>query len=387
MLRRLPRATLRSRPLRWLAQPHGDASAEVRGMLLGGLLSSPGAVMMGAASGLIVSLVAVWLDPRPLFAVFLVLQIACTALRLVLIRAPARAAAAGAAPPIDKALAIFLLWCALQGAMAFAAMRTGISVLQTLSATMTMGIIGPIFTRNYPAPRLAFLSIALIDLPFVAGACASGAFWLWICLVPMTPLFLYGAWQIIVGVHAMALVSLSAAVESRDNATHDPLTGLKNRRAFGEALVEPASGLSGRFALLCVDLDGFKAINDSLGHHAGDLLLIGVAGRLKHSLRAEDSVFRLGGDEFAIIVRGLRPDQLDSIADRIIQDVSADAYRFEGLPPITIGASVGYACWPEDARSVTELHGRADRALYESKAAGKGVHRRGRRQGASLPGR
>lgn len=129
-------------------------------------------------------------------------------------------------------------------------------------------------------------------------------------------------------------------------------------------------------ALISIDLDGFKEVNDRFGHGAGDLLLTQVAHRLRDTLRNEDLLARMGGDEFMAVVRGLAPDEIGPLADRLIAAISRHSYEIEQGVTARVGASIGFACLPEDASNTVELRLRADEALYAAKGAGKGVGRR-----------
>ncbi len=157
---------------------------------------------------------------------------------------------------------------------------------------------------------------------------------------------------------------------------HDALTGLPNRVRFREemdrALARARRGEP--FAVFCVDLDHFKAVNDTLGHPVGDALLREVAGRLKACLRDTDTVARLGGDEFAILqVGGEQPLGATMLAERIIEFVS-QPYDIAGHQ-VVIGASIGIALAPTDGDDADQLLKNADMALYRSKSDGRGVHR------------
>jgi diguanylate cyclase (GGDEF)-like protein len=156
-------------------------------------------------------------------------------------------------------------------------------------------------------------------------------------------------------------------------AHHDALTGLPNRRLFEDRLVQAlavAARARRRLALLYLDLDGFKEINDSLGHRAGDELLRAVAERLAGSVRGGDTIARLGGDEFAIIQVELRsaPDAA-VLAERLMAS-AAQPLRV-GQHDIAIGASVGVALFPDDGSTADELRANADVALYSAKSAGR----------------
>jgi diguanylate cyclase (GGDEF)-like protein len=156
-------------------------------------------------------------------------------------------------------------------------------------------------------------------------------------------------------------------------AHHDVLTNLPNRVLFrermNEGLVRVSRGET--LAVLCLDLDHFKAVNDTLGHSIGDMLLQAVTTRLINCVREIDTVARLGGDEFAIIQVALHdPHQAITLAQRIIDAIAAP-FTLEGHQ-VCIGTSVGIALAPNDGRGVDELLAKADLALYRAKADGRG---------------
>jgi len=159
----------------------------------------------------------------------------------------------------------------------------------------------------------------------------------------------------------------------RHLASHDALTGLPNRLLLDDRVaqaVAQANRQGHEFALLVVDLDRFKLINDSLGHRAGDDLLREVAQRLKSAVRAVDTTARLGGDEFVILVDGpvTRPEAV-AIASRAI-DVMRPAMRLLGID-VHISPSIGIAFYPGDGATVDALLARADAAMYSAKERGR----------------
>ncbi len=160
-------------------------------------------------------------------------------------------------------------------------------------------------------------------------------------------------------------------------ARHDALTGLPNRLLFAERIDQAIShiGRSGDgFAILSLDLDQFKQVNDTLGHPVGDELLRNVAERLISCLREVDTVSRLGGDEFAILQCDLeRPEQAAGLARRIVEVLSAP-YDIEGQP-VTISVSIGISVAPGDGASYDILLKNADVALYLAKADGRATWR------------
>lgn len=154
----------------------------------------------------------------------------------------------------------------------------------------------------------------------------------------------------------------------------DHLTGLHNRRMFYE-LVSSHLALAKRsskyYALLYLDLDRFKSVNDTLGHHVGDALLQAVALRLQGMLRSSDIIARMGGDEFAVLVTAMEgPQDMDVLAQKLVEGLSAP---YEGIAPTALhtSPSIGIAFFPRDGHDVEVLCRHADTAMYASKKAGR----------------
>jgi diguanylate cyclase (GGDEF)-like protein len=160
-------------------------------------------------------------------------------------------------------------------------------------------------------------------------------------------------------------------------ATHDVLTGLPNRALLAERIqhathVSRRSGLS--FAVLFMDLDGFKAINDSLGHAVGDGLLIAVAQRIRACIRGEDMVSRLGGDEFVVVMANLSsPDVVEGLAENILNVLRQDFRVDEAVLRVT--SSIGIAVYPNSGDTADALMKNADAAMYEAKQSGRNTYR------------
>ena len=179
------------------------------------------------------------------------------------------------------------------------------------------------------------------------------------------------------GLAAQASIAISNARlvdQIRFQALHDPLTGLPNRGLIldrTEQMLARARRTDVATAALFIDLDGFKGVNDTLGHAVGDQLLRAVTARLAVTMRESDSVGRLGGDEFVVLVDGATMDAgPELVAERLLA-VLREPFDLEGLPngPLTVTASIGIAAGLRP--SATELLRDADIALYEAKAAGK----------------
>jgi diguanylate cyclase (GGDEF)-like protein len=164
----------------------------------------------------------------------------------------------------------------------------------------------------------------------------------------------------------------AAERDARDLARHDPLTGLPNRRFFEEKLDEclGAVGATHRMAVFMLDLDGFKAVNDTYGHAAGDKALCEFSRRISKVLRPGTFLTRIGGDEFAIIKPEIGSlDDPTNLARRIAAAV-AEPFVIDGLT-MEFGVGIGIAVAPNDGTDAEELVRRADRALYRAKAAGR----------------
>ncbi|WP_428535123.1 putative bifunctional diguanylate cyclase/phosphodiesterase [Rhodopila sp.] len=158
-------------------------------------------------------------------------------------------------------------------------------------------------------------------------------------------------------------------------ARHDALTGLPNRVLLREYLDRNPDRRRGKgpVAVLCLDLDGFKHVNDRFGHPAGDALLCAVADRLRANTRPEDVVVRLGGDEFAVLQNAaVQPDDAALLAQRLIEAIGRP-YPF-GNDVLTIGTSIGIVWAPTDDDELGLLLKSADQALYRAKAAGRGTY-------------
>ena len=160
----------------------------------------------------------------------------------------------------------------------------------------------------------------------------------------------------------------------KHEAWHDPLTDLPNRAYFQGQLQRAAAQLSAQpgrlFALLFLDLDHFKDINDTLGHALGDQVLIALADRLRHSVRPGDTVSRLGGDEFAILLRSLKdPAEASHIAERILRDLS---HKFKvGEHEVMVQISIGISLSSDSPDKPADLLRNADAAMYRAKSLGR----------------
>jgi diguanylate cyclase (GGDEF)-like protein len=153
-------------------------------------------------------------------------------------------------------------------------------------------------------------------------------------------------------------------------ATHDQLTGLANRVRFTAELhdaVSRAGGGAESGALLYLDLDRFKPVNDAFGHETGDAVLVAVAARLQHCTRAADVVARVGGDEFAVLLRSAGPEEIETVSHRITE--AFEEPFAVGDRRLSLGVSIGRSLYPLDAHDADGLLRRADAAMFATKRA------------------
>lgn len=204
----------------------------------------------------------------------------------------------------------------------------------------------------------------------------------WATLLIVTGAFAYFALSAI-GTFNRSVLGLTARIKSqRDEievlAMYDELTGLPALRLTEDRVlraIQSARPYSHKMALMFIDLDGFKSVNDNLGHEAGDFVLREVAARLTREIRAEDTAGRIGGDEFMVVLANL--SGLEKIAEKRATEVASRIIASISIPiiyhevPIRIGASVGIAIFPDHAQTPKELRKLADQAMYAAKKSGK----------------
>ncbi|GAT71330.1 diguanylate cyclase [Planomonospora sphaerica] len=218
-------------------------------------------------------------------------------------------------------------------------------------------------TRTLHPARLVFLGLALLTAPAVAVAQGSGPQAQRIALLVAT-----------VAASAFILARFAGAVREQERAerllayqaSYDPLTGLANRRTITGRLDACSAG----DVLLYLDLDGFKAVNDTYGHDAGDALLVEVARRLRAAVREDDLVVRLGGDEFALLCpqASVHTDVIP-LAERVL-DAIAEPIGYDGHE-LRVGTSIGIAV-VDETTTPGDLVRKADAAMYEAKRGGRG---------------
>ncbi|GAA0540385.1 hypothetical protein GCM10010172_22050 [Paractinoplanes ferrugineus] len=196
-------------------------------------------------------------------------------------------------------------------------------------------------------------------------------------LAPVLVWFLLAAVTLAMLRQFLLLFTIRGLIGSlRYQAHHDMLTDLPNRAAFHQVAAAALRVAEQHTAVLLLDLDGFKQVNDTMGHAAGDALLVAVGRRLGSALRAVDTPARLGGDEFVALLPGLTgPDQADEVARRLLHDI-AEPMTVAGRE-LRVRASIGIAVCQGAGHDLDRLLQDADAALYEAKGAGKDTFRTG----------
>ncbi|CAE6701765.1 hypothetical protein R75461_02257 [Paraburkholderia nemoris] len=363
----------RSPFFKWVVSSAQNLSADNRQILLANLFTRTASIVFASICEISVCATAYYLYPRALYAWWGGAVVALLMTRLALIWLCCERSARNLPTPTSAFLFASLLWAVLFGFGTFLCNTSGNQTLFLLGNVCAVGVIGGLAGRNAGTPRLVLLQIS-----FILGLLGWGA-----ALSPGSGklVLLFQAPFCAAGFFTVALrsnrdtVALLLARESSHRLAHqDSLTGLPNRARITELLLErTAAGslrLNHRFAVLLIDLDGFKAINDSLGHAAGDQILQEAAIRLREVLPAGDLVGRLAGDEFVAITDGTALTRdVHLLADRIVKTLARPFTLSEAL--VHIGASVGVSLYPEHAKTGPQLLICADRALYAVKRSGK----------------
>jgi diguanylate cyclase (GGDEF)-like protein len=248
------------------------------------------------------------------------------------------------------------------------ASAAGITTLRDITAAVLAGgaffavnflVVGTAVAHYQGTPLRTYLRNDLKTTVLMAGVSVSLAP-LVLAALDQTPLLL--------ALFALPFIAVrhsgQLACESAFQAMHDALTGLPNRARFRRRVDEAiaAAGGAGRFAVMLLDLNRFKDINDTLGHHYGDLLLQTAASRLREALHESDVVARLGGDEFAVLLHGEAPDAAaERLGATLRPAVELDGFLLE------LDASIGIARYPDDGADLDTLLRRADVAMYAAK--------------------
>ena len=281
----------------------------------------------------------------------------------------------------NRCAILCFVFAILLGALCARALMADAPLVAMLTTGLVFGYGGGLVARRAVRPVICVTSLVLATVPTIIGfsmnLCGSGGLYATAAYAAQTLLvagFTVAGMESVAHGYQTALKQLLTKRDLGILAGQDALTGLPNRielRTRFNAGIDRIERTETLLAFHCLDLDRFKAINDTFGHPTGDQLLQAVAKRLARSLQAGDTVARLGGDEFAVVQIGIRhPDEARLLARRIIRIVS-EPYCLGGQD-VRIGVSIGIALSPRDGLDLEHLAACADAALYQAKREGCG---------------
>lgn len=284
---------------------------------------------------------------------------------------------------IKSVLLVLTFWCiGIVGLFTFGILGAGYwwlvlsSLLVSTLYSVRAGVINAVVTTALiAAVGFGFITGALSFTTDIAAYAVSVPAWVGLLVAAIVTPFV--VFQAIVGYQQTTLELLDEVHKQRDQiqqlATHDHLTGLPLPSLAADRLqiaLHAARRSGKKVALLFIDLDGFKNVNDTLGHEAGDHVLKEVAHRLLKAIRAEDTAARVGGDEFIVVLGGLPDDRVPAqIARRAIRAISAPI-DYAGQQTV-VGVSIGIGLFPDHADDAQSLRRAADAAMYRMKRTGK----------------
>jgi diguanylate cyclase (GGDEF)-like protein len=262
-------------------------------------------------------------------------------------------------------------WFFSLGLAALGCLLSANIALAIISSNLIIALQGGIASRLASTPRFAtLLSMALIA-PTLLGVWNANESWAY--AVPVIYIFCsIGMHQLTKQNHKILYEKITAEQKTLTLSMRDSLTGLANRRELRNKIQALNSSTRRNYALLCLDLDGFKAVNDQHGHLLGDQLLVAVAQRLTSKTRLDDLACRVGGDEFVIILVDIDEEEAKRKAGELIESLSAP-FELSGGTTVKIGASIGIALANSASLPLESIVKLADDALYQAKRAGKGT--------------
>ncbi|EJO30535.1 GGDEF domain-containing protein [Achromobacter marplatensis] len=356
----------------WLVNPGGGVPADIRVALIGGLFGSLPIFFGGIINTLLVAALITFRHPEPAFLLWLALELLVCLSRIKVLVNARKAASANLPTPTDLYVVLALLWASSVGYGTFISLISGDWIAATVACLSAASMVGGICVRNFGAPRMSAVMVALSVGPCALGALFTQEPIFWLVLVQV-PLYMTSMSMASYRLNGMLVSTMLAERENERHARQDSLTGLLNRhglfQALDQAVAEARPGHR-EFAVLYLDLDGFKAVNDTYGHAAGDALLKQVSERLLALIPDDAVAARIGGDEFVLLIRQTPDCEAQAVGERIVQSVS-QPYDLKQENPIFIGGSVGIALIPRHGADTAAVLHAADRALYLAKSAGK----------------
>lgn len=352
----------------WLLHPGGDTLPEIRIALVSTLFGTLPIFLGGVFNTIAVAWVLEYRHPSPLFHFWLASEIVVCAVRLAVLLLAHRRARQGKPTPTDLYILLAPLWGATVGYGALISSISGDWVAATLSFLSAAAMVGGICFRNFAAPRLVAIMIFLSLGPCCVGAVLSGEPVLLLTLVQI-PFYLFAMSVAARKLNAMLITTMVAERENDRRARHDGLTGLLNRTGLLHATTHELAGshrIGPGVPLFYIDLDGFKAVNDTHGHEFGDMLLMQVAAKLRQLAGHDALVARMGGDEFVIVGQVPAASDPDTFASSVIGEIEKP-FRLADDVVVRIGASIGIASVTDAGHGIDKVVRSADVAMYEAK--------------------
>jgi diguanylate cyclase (GGDEF)-like protein len=352
-----------------LVEPGGDIPDSMRRTLLHSLYASLPIFAGGVLNTIAVSaLIAMRMQSTPAY-LWVGLELLLAAVRLPALLAGRKAVAEGRRGPTDLYISLAVLWAASVGYGTFICVASGDWIAATLACLSAAAMVGGICFRNFGAPRLVAVMIALSLGPCAVAAGLSGQPVLLLVLFQI-PFYLISMSAAAFQLNRLLVRTMRAEMINDHHARHDPLTGLLNRSGLARWAQDQAGQSHGRLAVFYVDLDWFKNVNDLLGHKAGDTVLVSVAERLRAIAGDAAEVARLGGDEFVVVAQDIGRDEADELKERIRTAIATRGYHVAGQR-VHVGASVGVALSPDHGFDLPDLLEVADMALQHAKSCGR----------------
>jgi len=344
-------------------------TAEIQGQLLRHSLMKKETLLVTILAATLMASTAAVMTAQAWACAWLLAELVLGCVRLSLLHVYVKEEASGRIGNAIVPLVAGLVWGAVLSAAFCLCVVSGKWPLIVMAGIGVAGVVGGISSRNAGTPRYGAIFICIVTLPYALATLVSPIPNLFIIGLQL-PLYMLGTILILFENYKILLGLCHAEHENRRLAQHDLLTGLPNRilklKRFDELLREPSA-----LTVFCLDLDGFKEINDNFGHAVGDAVLIAVAGRLRASVRDVDFLCRTGGDEFVVLLPAVSPEEAATVARRIIERISEPFHLDQAS--LHVGVSIGSATAPQDGITADMLLRSADRAMYQAKGRGKGV--------------
>ena len=354
---------------RWLVECAGVVPAEIRPSLVQGLYGSLPIFLGGVFNTILVSSIVAMRIPSPAFLCWAALEIGLAALRLPLLVKGSRAAKSGKRAHIDLYILAAVCWAGSVGYGCFITVLSGDWLAATLVVLSAAAMTGGVAFRNFSAPRLVMVMIMLSLGPCAIAGVLSGEL-IMLATALQIPMYIYAMTHAAYRLNAMLVKTMRSEHENGRRARQDTLTGLLNRAGLEDVVAHRSDSTERGATLFYIDLDGFKTINDTLGHAAGDQLLVEVSQLMRQVAPAMDVVARIGGDEFIILADQMDPAAAYQTAESFINTLSDTPFLLNGTA-VAVSASVGIAIRSGTLSDLSALMLEADTALYDAKLNGR----------------